>query len=177
MKALMILYPELLKHGKEKLYSELERNVEIIKKIIGIDSMYASVSSHFKDLFDRFPDLCLINSVRENPAFAAYRGLRKLRGSDVLLIDGSVRLTKEGIFDFINRLNVTVGMLKDRWAGVAFIKMRDLDYTVKSLERNFEKSVLEAFYTLRDTYSIVTDFVEIKDDRLVPISGLEQCRG
>ncbi len=169
MKALLLLYSELLNTGKEKFYSELEKNLDILGRIIGIDSIYASVSSHFKEVFDKFPEVCLINNLKDSSVFGAYKGLRKLRGNDVLLIDGGTKLTKESVFSFFNRMHVTVGMVKERWSGIALIKMRDLDYVVKSMERNFGKSILDAFYTLRDTYSIITEFVQLKDSLTVPI--------
>ncbi len=162
MKTLLLFYSDLLEEGKDKLYQELENNIKILKKTVGVDSIYASISSQFKDIFDRFPDLCLINSLRDNPVFAAYRGLRKLRGSDVLLIDGGAKFNKENILSFFNRFNVTVGMIKEKWSGLALIKMRDIDYVIKSMERNFEKNLLDAFYTLRDSYSVVTEFVQLK---------------
>jgi len=172
MKALLILYPDLLEGGRDRLYSELEQNLEVLRRVIGIDSLYASVSAHFRDIFERFPEVCLINSLRENPVFAAYRGLRKLRGNDVLLIDGGVRLSKENLFKFLNRMHVTVGMVRERWSGIAFVKMRDIDYLIKSLERNFERSIIDAFYTLRDTYSIITEFVQLREKVAQPVPDL-----
>ncbi len=162
MKVLILLYSQLLNSNREEFHKKLGDNVELLKRLIGVDSLYASVSSSFKDVFDRFPDLCLINSIRDSSVFAAYRGLRKLRGDDVLLVDGGLALKKDHIVQFLNRLNVTVGVLKDSWAGIAFIKMRDIDYVIKSLEKNFEKSVLDAFHTLRDSYSVITEFVPVK---------------
>ena len=158
----MLLYPKLLEEGKEQLYSRIERNVELLQRFIGVDSLYVSMTSHFKDLFERFPDLCIINSIKESPVFGAYRGLRKLRGSDVLMVDGGISLSREEITKFLGGLHVKVGLIKKRWAGIALIKMRDLDYVIKSLERNFEKSILDAFYTLKNTYSILTDFVQLE---------------
>ncbi len=172
MKALLLLYSGLLEEGKEKLYTELEKNISLLTRIIGIDSIYASVSSHFKDMFDKFPEVCFINNVRDSSVFGAYKGLRKLRGNDVLLVDGGSTLTKEGLLAFFNRVNVTVGMVKERWSGVALIKMRDVDYMIRSLEKNFERSILDAFYTLKDTYSIVTDFVQLKGKAVFPILDL-----
>lgn len=175
MKALLVLYSELLENGKDKFYRELEENLSLLNRIIGVDSVYASVSSQFKDLFDKFPDLCLINNLRDNTVFGAYKGLRKLRGNDVLLIDGGIKLSKESLFNFFNRIHVTVGMVKEKWSGIAFVKMRDVDYVIKSLENNFEKSVLDAFYTLRDTYSISTEFIQLKEKLAVPILNLKQA--
>ena len=173
MKALLLIYSELLGSGKDKFYEELEKNISVLNRVVGIDSIYASVSSHFKDIFDRFPELCIVNNIRDTSVFGAYKGLRKLRGNDVLLIDGGIRLSKEGLFSFFNRVNVTVGMIKEHWSGVAYIKMRDIDYVIRSLEKNFEKSIIDAFYTLRDTYSIVTDFVQVKGKISLPILDLK----
>ncbi len=161
MKTLLLLYPDLLEGGRERLYSDLEQNLELLRKVIGVDSIYASVSSHFRDIFDRFPDVCLINSLRDSAVFAAYRGLRKLRGSDVLLVDGGAKLTKESVLSFFNRFTVTVGMIREKWSGLALVKMRDIDYAIKSMERNFERTILDAFYTLRDTYSVTTEFIQL----------------
>jgi hypothetical protein len=113
-----------------------------------------------------------VNNLKDTSVFGAYKGLRKLRGDDVLIVDGGAKLSKEGVFSFFNRLHVTVGLVKDRWSGVALVKSRDIDYLIKSLERNFERSILEAFYTLRDTYSVVTDFIQLKEEATLPILDL-----
>ncbi len=173
MKVLLILYSQLLEDSEESLYRRLDINLSILQRLIGIDSIYASVSHHFKDIFDRFPELCLVNSLKDNPVFATYRGLRKLRGDDVLLVDGGVQLTKESLVSFFNRVHVTVGLIKERWSGMALIKMRDIDYMVRSLEKNFENKILDAFYTLRDTYSIATDFIDLKGKITLPILELD----
>ena len=169
MKALLVLYSDLLESGKEKFYSQLEANLSVLGRVIGIDSIYVSLSSHFRDVFERFPEVCIINNVKDSSVFGAYRGLRKLRGSDVLLIDGGASLSKDLVFSFFNRMNVTVGMVKDRWSGVAFVKMRDVDYLIKSLEQNFEKTILDAFNTLKNTYSIMADFVEVRGEKGITI--------
>ena len=162
MKVLLLLYSDLLREGREKLYSRLERNLRLINRVIGIDNIYASVSVPFKDLFERFPEVCFINNVRDSSVFGAYKGLRKLRGDDVLIIDGGVKLEKEHLFQFFNRINVTVGMVKEKWSGIAFVRMRDVDYMIRSLERNFERSMLDAFQTLKETYSIAADFIQLR---------------
>ncbi len=173
MKVLLLLYSDLLKEGEEKLYSRLEKNLRLINKVIGIDNIYAAVSAPFKDLFEKFPDLCFINNVKDSSVFGAYKGLRKLRGNDVLIIDGGVKLEKEHLFQFFNRLNVTVGMIKEKWSGIAFVKMRDVDYMIRSLERNFEKGMLDAFRTLKETYSIAADFIDLKGGLKAPILELK----
>jgi len=160
MKVLLLLYSDLLKEGKEKLYSRLERNLKLINKMIGIDNIYACVSAPFKDLFEKFPEVCFINNVGDSSVFGAYKGLRKLRGNDVLIIDGSAILEKEHLVQFFNRVHVTVGMIKERWSGIALVKMRDVDYLIRSLEKNFENSMLDAFKTLKETYSIAADFIQ-----------------
>lgn len=176
MKALLVLYSELLENGKDKFYKELEKNLYYLRRVVGIDNIYASVSSHFKEIFDRFPDVCLINNLKDTPVFGAYKGLRKLRGDDVLLIDGGVKLSKEVLLRFFNRLNVTVGVVKENWSGIALVKMRDVDYMVRSLERNFENSMLDAFYTLRDIYSIVTEFIPLENERSLPTLNLKEVK-
>ena len=173
MKVLLLLYSDLLKEGEEKLYSRLEKNLRLINKVIGIDNIYAAVSAPFKDLFEKFPDLCFINNVKDSSVFGAYKGLRKLRGNDVLIIDGGVKLEKEHLFQFFNRINVTVGMIKEKWSGIAFVKMRDVDYMIRSLERNFEKGMLDAFRTLKETYSIAADFIDLKGGLKAPILELK----
>ncbi|GEM_PF-664370 len=169
MKALILLYSQVLKGSKEDFYKRLEANIELLKRLVGVDSIYASVSGHFKDIFERFPDVCIINSLRDSSVFGAYRGLRKLRGNDVLLIDGSAKLSKENLISFFNRFNVTVGLIRESWGGIAYIKMRDLDYVIKSLERNFEKTILDAFQTLKDKYSIITEFIQLRGSAFKPI--------
>ncbi len=173
MKVLLLLYSDLLKEGKERLYARLEKNLKLINKVIGIDNIYASVSVHFKDLFERFPEVCFINNVRDSSVFGAYKGLRKLRGNDVLIIDGGIKLEKEHLLQFLSRVHVTVGMIREKWSGIAFVKMRDVDYMIRSLERNFEKSMLDAFRTLKETYSIAADFIELTGSLKTPLLKLK----
>jgi hypothetical protein len=163
MKVLLLLYSKLVSSNRRELYRNLEKNLEVLNRVVGVDSIYASISSQFKDLFDKFPDLCFINNLRDSSVFGAYKGLRKLRGDDVILLDGGVRVTRDLILKFLGRIHVTVGIVKDRWAGIALVKMRDLDYVIKSLERNFEGTMIDAFRTLRDTYSIVTEFLDLEE--------------
>ncbi len=162
MKVLLLLYSSLLSPSRRELYKNLEKNMEVLTKVIGIDSIYASISSHFKDLFDRFPEVCFINNLRDSSVFGAYKGLRKLRGDDVIILDGGVKVTRDLLFKFIGRIHVTVGTIRDRWAGIALVKMRDLDYMIRSLERNFEGTMIDAFRTLKETYSIVTEFLDLE---------------
>ncbi len=173
MKVLFILYSDLLKEGKDVLYSRLESNLRLVNRVIGLDNVYASVSSQFKDLFDRFPDLCFINNLRDSAAFGAYKGLRKLRGNDVLLVEGLAAVRKEHLLSFFNRVHVTVGMIRNRWSGLALVKMREIDYVIRSLERNFDSGILNAFRTLKETYGIATDFLQLKGDSDKPILGLK----
>ncbi|MDQ7038151.1 MAG: hypothetical protein Q9N26_02980 [Aquificota bacterium] len=164
MKALLLLYSKLIHPNRSELYRNLERNMEVLNRIIGIDSIYASISSHFKDLFDKFPEVCFVNNLRDTSVFGAYKGLRKLRGNDVLLLDGGVKVTRDLLLRFIDKVHVTVGVFRERWAGIALVKMRDLDYVVRSLEKNFEGTMMDAFRTLKETYSIVTEFLDLEED-------------
>jgi predicted PP-loop superfamily ATPase len=114
-------------------------------------------------MFSKFPEVCFVNNVRDEAAFGAYKGLRKLRGNNVLLIEGLVRLNRNFIHNFLNRVNITVGTVKGNWSGVAFISMRDLDYMVRSLEFNLGKGISNAFKTLKDKYGIEPDYIELPD--------------
>ncbi len=158
MKALMILHSGL---EVENLSSLIERNLKVLYRTIGIDSVYASISEQFLDMFGKFPEVCFINNSKDEAVFGAYRGLRKLRGNNVLLIEGFIGLNKELIHSFLNRINMTVGTIKGRWSGIAFVNMRDLDYLVRSMEFNFGKGIANAFATLKEKYGIEPEYVEL----------------
>jgi len=86
MKLLLIFYEDLVKSKKEILDS-MHKNFRIIKKFFGIDNVYASITSSFIELFSIFPDICLINNIKGTINYGVYKGLRKLKGDDVVLID------------------------------------------------------------------------------------------
>ncbi len=160
MKALLVLYSGL---KDKEINSTIENNIKLLYRTVGIDSIYASISEHFLDMFHKFPDLCFVNNSRDEPSFGTYRGLRKLRGNDVLVIEGFVRLNRELIQGFLNRVNLTVGTIRGRWSGLAFINMKNLDYVVRSLEFSFGKDLKHAFEVLQNKYSIAPEFLELPD--------------
>lgn len=160
MKALVVLHSGL---GGKEVSSIFEENIKVLYRTIGIDSIYASISSQFLDLFNKFPEVCFINNSKDEPTFGAYKGLRKLRGNNVLLIEGFVRLNKELVHRFLNRVNITVGTVKGNWSGMAFVSMRDLDYLVRSMEFNFGRELKEVFKTLKEKYSISPEVIELPD--------------
>ncbi|ADC89575.1 hypothetical protein Thal_0943 [Thermocrinis albus DSM 14484] len=128
MKVLFVLYSDLLK--RVDLQDKLEKELELVKKLIGPDSVYATITSEMKHFFDIFPDLVFIRNDKGTFIYGAYKGLRKLRGNAVLLIDGGVSLTKHKLAEFIRR-----GKKNILCTGLALIKLVDLDYIIRTMER------------------------------------------
>ncbi|MCX8060071.1 MAG: hypothetical protein N3C13_02610, partial [Aquificaceae bacterium] len=87
MKVLIILYSKLLEDND--LLQKVSEKVNYLKKLIGPDSLYAVITTEMKDFIDRFPDLIFIRNDKGTFLYGLYKGLRKLRGNDVLVLDPS----------------------------------------------------------------------------------------
>ena len=58
MKVLIVFYSKLLQDSE--LLQKVVDKVNILKKLIGPDSLYAVITTEMKDFIDKFPDLVFI---------------------------------------------------------------------------------------------------------------------
>ncbi|WP_448583856.1 hypothetical protein [Thermocrinis sp.] len=149
MKVLLILYKSLLE--KEDLQKDLEEQVSLLNRIIGPDSIYAVITSEMKDLFDKFPELVFINNEKGSFLYGLYKGLRKLRGNHVLVLDPIEKLTKEKLAKFLN-----AGKKNVVSKGAALLRLMDLDYVIRTVEkrRNVEGSIEDILNEVYQEYGI-----------------------
>ncbi len=149
MKALLILYRSLLE--KEDLIKDLEDQVNLLSRIIGHDSIYAVITSEMKDLFDKFPELVFINNEKGSFLYGLYKGLRKLRGNHVLVLDPIEKLTKEKLAKLLSAGKKNI-MLK----GAALLRLMDLDYVIRTVEkhRNVEGNIEDILNEVYQEYGI-----------------------
>jgi len=134
MKALLVLYSKLLE--KENFFEKLERDINLLKKLIGPDSLYAVITSEMKELFDRFPELVFLRNDKDTLLYGIYKGLRKLRGNDVLILDPKEEITKEKILSFVSQRRKNVVS-----KGIALLKLIDLDYIIRTMEALIDKEL------------------------------------
>ncbi len=160
MKILLIFYEDLVKN-KEEILSLMQKNFRMIRKFFGIDNIYASITSNFLEVFKAFPDICLINNLKGTINYGIYKGLRKLKEDNVVIVDAGKEI-KESIVRKIFQSDKPYIFLKNRnWYGVAFIPRREVYYVIKSFEQNPEKDIMEAFNFLRKIYGIDYESIDI----------------
>ena len=160
MKILLIFYEDLVKN-KEEILSLMQKNFRMIRKFFGIDNIYASITANFLEIFRAFPDICLINNLKGTINYGIYKGLRKLKEDDVVIIDAGKEI-KESIVRKIFQSDKPYLFLKNKsWYGIAFIPRREVYYVIKSFERNPEASIMDAFNFLRKTYGIDYESIDI----------------
>ncbi|WP_029551614.1 hypothetical protein [Thermocrinis jamiesonii] len=149
MKVLLILYRSLL--NKKDLIKDLEDQVNLLSRVIGPDSIYAVITSEMKDLFDKFPELVFINNEKGSFIYGLYKGLRKLRGNHVLVIDPVEKLTKEKLGKLLS-----AGKKNIISKGVALLKLMDLDYVIRTVEkyRNAEANIEDILNEVYQEYGI-----------------------
>ncbi len=155
MKVLIVLYSKLIEDSK--FINKLEKEVSLLKKLIGPDSLYAVITSEMKHLFDKFPDLVFLRNDKETLLYGIYKGLRKLRGNDVLILDGKEAITKERILNFISQRRKNLLSVAEKcWSGVAVLKLIDLDYIIRTMERfvNEDVDFLEIMKLVKEDYGI-----------------------
>ncbi|AAC06574.1 hypothetical protein [Aquifex aeolicus] len=153
MKVLIVFYKDLEKN-KEEILNLMKKNYKLIKRKLGIDNIYASITEEFLEIFYLFPEICLINNTRGTLNFGLYKGLRKLKGDDILVVDAGKSFS-EGKFEKVPMGDLpSILMDKEKWAGLAYIPMREMYYFIRSLEENFDKCITEAFETLKKSYGI-----------------------
>ncbi|NPA32873.1 MAG: hypothetical protein GXO04_04530, partial [Aquificae bacterium] len=102
----------------------------------------------------RFPEICFINNTLGTLNFGLYKGLRKLKGEDVLVVDGGKKLAEEKLRKLPITDKPSILLKKGSWEGLAYIPKREIYYVVKSLERTLEDSITRAFALLKNSYGI-----------------------
>ncbi|MCS7261810.1 MAG: hypothetical protein NZ560_00080 [Aquificaceae bacterium] len=133
MKVLIILYSKLLEDND--LLQKVSEKVNYLKKLIGPDSLYAVITTEMKDFIDRFPDLIFIRNDKGTFLYGLYKGLRKLRGNDVLVLDPSKIISLEKLKEFVSkRRKNLLYTLNGKWEGLALLRLIDLDYFIRTME-------------------------------------------
>jgi len=153
MKILLVFYKDL-EREKDKVLSLMQLNYEFIRRKLGIDNLYASITEGFLEVFKKFPEICFINNTKGTLNFGVYKGLRKLKGNDILIIDAGKKLLEEKLkrLSFLDTPSLL--MRENKWEGLAYIPKREVYYFIKSLERSFEKGIIETFKILKNSYGI-----------------------
>ena len=133
MKVLIVFYSKLLQDSE--LLQKVVDKVNILKKLIGPDSLYAVITTEMKDFIDKFPDLVFIRNDRGTFLYGLYKGLRKLRGNDVLVLDPSQVISLDKLKEFIaKRRQNALYSENGKWKGIALVRLIDLDYLIRTLE-------------------------------------------
>ena len=67
--------------------------------------------------------------------YGLYKGLRKLRGNDVLVLDPFQIISLDKIKEFTSKRRINaLHSLNEQWKGIALFRLIDLDYFIRSLE-------------------------------------------
>ncbi|NPB07050.1 MAG: hypothetical protein GXO03_05560 [Aquificae bacterium] len=152
MKILLLLY-DGLSSRKAEVLKQLEENYRFIRKRLGLDTVYATVTQDFTELLRKFPELCFIpspGSLRQS----VYKGLKKLKDADVLLVDGGSKLEPEGVKLLLKNRVLALVTKNGRWAGLAYVPLREVKYLIKSAERQGLESVTAMFEFLKNGYAL-----------------------
>ncbi|MEJ5339022.1 MAG: hypothetical protein ACK42C_09230 [Aquificaceae bacterium] len=155
MKVLMVFYSRLLQESD--LLQKVADRVNTLKRLIGPDSLYAVITTEMKDFIDRFPDLVFIRNDRGTFLYGLYKGLRKLRGNDVLVLDPSHVISLDKLREFISKRRKNVLYSTDgEWKGLALLRLIDLDYFIRTLEGLLgeEKDLTTVMEKLKQEYGI-----------------------
>lgn len=160
MKILLIFYEDLVKNKKEIL-TLMQKNFKIIRKFFGIDNVYASITSSFLEIFKAFPEICLINNLKGTINYGIYKGLRKLKEDDVVIIDAGREIREDIVRKIFQGEKPYLFTDNSHWYGIAFIPRREVYYVIKSFERNPGKDIMEAFSFLSRTYGIEYKSIDI----------------
>ncbi|WP_461832292.1 hypothetical protein [Aquifex sp.] len=153
MKVLLVFYSELEKK-KDSVLKLTEENYRFIRKKLGIDNLYAVITESFLDAFKLFPEFCFINNTRGTLNFGVYKGLRKLKGDDILVIDAGNRLVEDKLVKISLGGIASILTHKGKWLGVAYIPKREIYYFLRSLEKTFDRCITDAFKVLKSSYGI-----------------------
>jgi len=151
MKVLLLFYEEL-SAKREEVFKVMEENYRLLKKRLGLDNLYASVSEDFLGLVKSFPELCFVYNRLGTLQEGLYRGLRKLKKDDLLIVDGGKRIKEESLWELLKEKVPSVALSEGGWGGLAYLPLREVYYFIKSLER--EGGLLKAFEALKRVYGI-----------------------
>ncbi|MCS7170833.1 MAG: hypothetical protein NZ851_00800 [Aquificaceae bacterium] len=155
MKVLLVFYSKLLEESD--LPKKVGEKVNILKKLIGPDSLYAVITTEMKDFMDRFPDLVFIRNDNGTFLYGLYKGLKKLRGNDVLVLDPSQVINIDKIKEFISKRRKNVlYLLNGEWKGMALLRLIDLDYFIRTVEAllSEEKDISVIMERVKEDYGI-----------------------
>ncbi len=155
MKVLIVFYSKLLQDSE--LLQKVVDKVNILKKLIGPDSLYAVITTEMKDFIDKFPDLVFIRNDRGTFLYGLYKGLRKLRGNDVLVLDPSQVISLDKLKEFIaKRRQNALYSENGKWKGIALVRLIDLDYLIRTLEGFLgeEKELTAVMEKVKQDYGI-----------------------
>ncbi len=155
MKVLIVFYSKLLQ--ERDLLQRVVDKVNILKKLIGPDSLYAVITTEMKDFIDKFPDLVFIRNDRGTFLYGLYKGLRKLRGNDVLVLDPSQVISLDKLKEFIaKRRQNALYSENGKWKGIALVRLIDLDYLIRTLEGFLgeEKELTAVMEKVKQEYGI-----------------------
>ncbi|MEJ7619787.1 MAG: hypothetical protein WKI46_03065 [Aquificaceae bacterium] len=155
MKVLIVFYSKLLQ--ERDLLQRVVDKVNILKKLIGPDSLYAVITTEMKDFIDKFPDLVFIRNDRGTFLYGLYKGLRKLRGNDVLVLDPSQVISLDKLKEFIaKRRQNALYSENGKWKGIALVRLIDLDYLIRTLEGLLgeEKELTAVMEKVKQEYGI-----------------------
>lgn len=151
----MVFYSRLLQESD--LLQKVADRVNTLKRLIGPDSLYAVITTEMKDFIDRFPDLVFIRNDRGTFLYGLYKGLRKLRGNDVLVLDPSQVISLDKLREFISKRRKNALYSTDgEWKGLALLRLIDLDYFIRTLEGLLgeEKDLTTVMEKLKQEYGI-----------------------
>ncbi|RMH80652.1 MAG: hypothetical protein D6674_03180 [Acidobacteria bacterium] len=155
MKALLVLHSKLIQ--EKDWVQKLSNKVSTLKRLIGPDSIYAVITSEMKNLIDLFPDLVFIRNDKGTLLYGIYKGLRKLRGNDVLVLNAAEELSNDKLKEFISkrRKNI-IYAINSKWKGVALFRLVDLDYLIRTIEGYIGEEVdfLNVIERLKGDYGI-----------------------
>lgn len=156
----MVLYSRLLED--KELFTKVSEKVNFLKKLIGPDSLYAVITTEMKDFIDNFPDLVFIRNDKGTFLYGLYKGLRKLRGNDVLVLDPSKFISLEKIKDFVSKRRKNVVYTSEgEWKGIALFRLIDLDYFIRTIEGflSEEKDLWDVVERVKRDYGIEYEII------------------
>ncbi|MCS7307286.1 MAG: hypothetical protein NZ526_01905 [Aquificaceae bacterium] len=155
MKVLLVFYSKLLEDSE--LSQKVSEKVNFLKRLIGPDSLYAVITTEMKDFIDKFPDLVFIRNDKGTFIYGLYKGLRKLRGNDVLVLDPSHILKIDKIKEFIaKKRKNAIHLNNEGGSGLALFRLIDLDYYIRTIESLLpeEKDLTALLDQVRRDYGI-----------------------
>ncbi len=155
----------ILVNQGEGIIERLKRTLKTAIKLIGMDVIFMVIPPNLKNFFDLFPEVCFINGEGKDLVFSLYKGLRKLRGSDVLILDASKELKREEVVLALKERENVLFLNGGRWSGLAKVLLRDVDYLIRASEECFGKDLRQVFKKAKELYGI--PFKEIDDKALL----------